>query len=179
MATSGERQEDVTKAAEQAMSARTDADRVRSSTASEINARIDREIEERVRSYVSRSQAEITRRIGELDREWDMERLLETNASALAFAGLALGIVHSRKWLIVPGIVLPFLFQHAVQGWCPPVPILRRLGVRTRKEIDREKYALKALRGDFEGVSSGPSPAKNRQRTGRFKQQGYKVEEKR
>ena len=155
MATSGERQEDVTKAAEQAMSARTDADRVRSSTASEINARTRREIEERVRSYVSRSQAEITRRIGELDREWDMERLLETNASALAFAGLALGVVHSRKWLIVTGIVLPFLFQHAVQGWCPPVPILRRLGVRTRKEIDREKYALKALRGDFEGISSG------------------------
>jgi hypothetical protein len=28
------------------------------------------------------------------------------------------------------------------------------IGVRTRKEIDREKYALKALRGDFKGVST-------------------------
>ena len=30
-----------------------------------------------------------------------------------------------------------------------PVPVLRRLGVRTREEIDRELYALKALVGNF------------------------------
>jgi hypothetical protein len=63
-------------------------------------------------------------------------------------------MTRSRKWLIVPSIVLPFLFQHAMQGWCPPVPLFRRLGVRTREEIDREKYALKALRGDFEEIDS-------------------------
>jgi hypothetical protein len=40
--------------------------------------------------------------------------------------------------------------MHAVQGWCPPVPVLRRLGFRTASEIDHERYALKALRGDFE-----------------------------
>ena len=43
-----------------------------------------------------------------------------------------------------------FLFQHAVQGWCPPIPILRRLGFRTSYEIEEERAALKALRGDFE-----------------------------
>ncbi len=37
----------------------------------------------------------------------------------------------------------------AVQEWCPPVPVFRRLGVRTCQEIDEEKYALKILRGDF------------------------------
>ena len=132
------------------------ADRVRANTSEEINRRIDHEIEERVREYAKRSGSDITRRIEELDREWDMERLLETNASAIAFTGLALGLTHSKKWLIVPGIVLPFLFQHAVQGWCPPVPLFRRLGVRTREEIDREKYALKVLRGDFEQVKSLP-----------------------
>lgn len=132
------------------------ADRVRANTSEEINRRIDQQIEDRVREYAKRSRSDITRRIGELDREWDMERLLETNASAIAFTGLALGLTHSKKWLIVPGIVLPFLFQHAVQGWCPPVPIFRRLGVRTREEIDRERYALKVLRGDFERVQSLP-----------------------
>ena len=91
-------------------------------------------------------------------RERDMERLLETNASAIAFTGLALGLTDSKKWLIVPGIVLPFLFQHAVQGWCPPVPVFRRLGVRTREEIDRERYALKVLRGDFEKVNRYREP---------------------
>ena len=132
------------------------ADRVRANTSEEINRRIDREIDARVREYAGRNPDDITRRIGELDREWDMERLLETNASTVAFAGLLLGVTHSKKWLIVPGIVLPFLFQHAVQGWCPPVPVLRRLSVRTRKEIDREKYALKVLRGDFDNADSLP-----------------------
>jgi hypothetical protein len=132
------------------------ADRVRANTSEEINRQIDHQLEARVREYAQRSPDDITRRIEELDREWDMERLLETNASALAFTGLVLSLTHSKRWLIVPGIVLPFLFQHAVQGWCPPVPIFRRLGVRTRKEIDREKYALKVLRGDFDKANSLP-----------------------
>lgn len=127
-------------------------------TSEDINRQIDRDIDVRVREYATRSHAEITRRIDELDREWDMERLLETNASAVAFTGLLLGVTHSKKWLIVPGIVLPFLFQHAVQGWCPPVPIFRRLGVRTREEIDREKYALKVLRGDFTEAGNSTAP---------------------
>jgi hypothetical protein len=133
------------------------ADRVRANTSEEINRRLDRELAARVRGYEEKSSGEISSRIDELDREWDMERWLETNASAIAFTGLVLGVTHSKKWLFLPGIVLPFLFQHAVQGWCPPVPVLRRLGVRTREEIDREKYALKVLRGDFE--QSGPSPS--------------------
>jgi hypothetical protein len=132
------------------------ADRVRANTSEEINRQLDRERDARVRSYEKRSPTEITQRIDELDREWDMERLLETNAAAIAFTGLALGITHSKKWLIIPGIVLPFLFQHAIQGWCPPIPLFRRLGVRTREEIDREKYALKVLRGDFDKSESLP-----------------------
>lgn len=135
-------------------------DRVRANTAEEINRRLDLEAEERVRRYAQRAPGEITRRITDLDREWDIERLLEMNASALAFTGLVLGVTRNKKWLLVPGIVLPFLFQHAVQGWCPPIPLLRRLGIRTREEIDREKYALKVLRGDFQQTEPFPSAEK-------------------
>ena len=84
--------------------------------------------------------------------------MLETNAAALALTGLVLGAVRGRRWLLLPGLVLPFLLQHALQGWCPPIEIIRRLGVRTRREIDREKVALKALRGDFGLVSGGSTP---------------------
>ena len=84
------------------------------------------------------------RRIGALDREWDVERVLEVNASTLALSGLVLGVTVNKKWLLVPGVVLSFLLQHGLQGWCPPLPLLRRLGILTRGEIDREKYALKA-----------------------------------
>ena len=60
-----------------------------------------------------------------------------------------------RRFYLLPAAVAGFLLQHAVQGWCPPVPVFRRLGFRTAAEIDEERYALKALRGDFRGVSAG------------------------
>jgi hypothetical protein len=138
-------------------------DRVRSNTSQSVNNQIDQEIADRVRQYAGKTPGQISERIGELEREWDVERLLELNASTLAFGGLIMGVLHNRKWLVIPGIVLPFLFQHAVQGWCPPLPALRRLGVRTREEIDREKYALKALRGDFEDAT-GPHQAERASR---------------
>jgi len=94
----------------------------------------------------------IDRRLCELDREWDIERLLEMNAAALAFIGIVLGTVGDRRWLRLSAAVTVFLFQHAIQGWCPPIPILRRLGVRTSREIEVERIALKALRGDFDDV---------------------------
>lgn len=133
-------------------------DRVRENTPAEINARIDAETEASVREYAARRLPEITERIAELDREWDVERVLETNASALALAGLTLGVIRDRRWLIVPGIVLPFLLQHAIQGWCPPIEVIRRLRFRTRKEIDLERLALKAVRGDFGLIQGGSAP---------------------
>ncbi|HKR79742.1 MAG TPA: hypothetical protein VJR69_08555 [Nitrospira sp.] len=42
---------------------------------------------------------------------------------------------------------------HAFEGWCPPVNLFRRLGVRTQREIDEERYALKLRRGDLAVVS--------------------------
>jgi hypothetical protein len=125
-------------------------DRVRNHTAQHVNDSIDRKIEESVRFYSTQTREAISQRIGELESEWDIERWLQMNASTIAFTGVVLSQVHSRKWLLLTGTVLPFLFLHAVQGWCPPIPLMRRLNIRTRDEIDREKFALKALRGDFD-----------------------------
>ena len=123
----------------------TSGDRVRHSTAPEVNREIDRQTISNIRRYANSSDETIHSRIEELDREWDIERTLEVNASTLALSGLLLGVTVNRKWLVLPGVVLSFLLQHGLQGWCPPLPILRRTGVRTRGEIDQEKYELKAL----------------------------------
>lgn len=131
--------------------------RVPAHTAEHINQRIQREIEQRVHSYHS-NRHDIPARLEELDAEWDIERAIEANASVLAFAGVAMAAGGDRRWLVLPGLVTAFLFQHAVQGWCPPVPILRRLGFRTSHEIEQERQALKALRGDFERVPNAPDP---------------------
>ena len=139
------------------------ADRVRRSTPEHINRQIDRDTDASIASLSSRSRAAIEQRMAELDREWDVERLLEVNASTLALTGLVLGVTVNRKWLLLPGIVLPFLLQHGLQGWCPPVPILRRLGVRTQSEIERERCALKAIRGDFTDVAAAATSGRDAQ----------------
>lgn len=117
-------------------------DRVRNATDKTINQRIDEITNSHIQFYCNRPVWEIKQRITVLEQEWDIERVLEVNASALALTGLVLGATVNKKWLALPAVVLPFLLQHALQGWCPPLPILRKMGVRTRDEIDREKYAL-------------------------------------
>lgn len=97
--------------------------------------------------------AVITQHIEELDRAWEVERVLEANASSLILLSLGLSHLHCRKWLWLAAAVPSFLLQHAIQGRCPPMIVMRRLGVRTRKEIDAERTALKALRGDFADLS--------------------------
>ena len=131
--------------------------RVRRNTAESINRRIDDQIERNVR-YFSVHKGEIDRRLDELDQEWDIERMIECNASALALTGSVLAVTHDRRFLMLPMAVAGFLLQHAIQGWCPPIPILRRFGFRTADEINRERYALKALRGDFDSIGDKKTP---------------------
>jgi hypothetical protein len=109
-------------------------------------------------AYFAAHPDEIDRRLRELDSEWDVERALETGSSSLTLTGLVLGTVGSRKWLLLSLAVQGFFMQHALQGWCPPLPVFRRLGFRTQYEIERERYALKAIRGDF-GSPADPADA--------------------
>ncbi len=125
------------------------ATRVQENTPRHINEEIRRRTEESVARHALSGREAIDRRIAELDREWDIERCLEANAAGISLAGLLLYLSGSRAWILVPVAVSAFLLQHALQGWCPPVEVFRRLGIRTRKEIESERNALKALRGDY------------------------------
>lgn len=127
-------------------------DRVREQTAPPVRQRIDEQTHETILRYADAEIAIIDARIAELDHEWDIERVLALNASGFIALGLALGLRVDRRFLLLPAAVLAFFVQHQLQGWCPPVPLLRRLGFRTAREIAREKFALKALRGDFDEI---------------------------
>ena len=135
--------------------------RVERHTAPEVN----QAIRERANAHILRLEraapGEIPARLAQLDREWDVERVLQTNASVLVLTGLALGIGVDRRFLLLPAAVFSFFAQHALQGWCPPIPVLRRLGIRTMREIERERYALKALRGDFDAVPRADQASAN------------------
>lgn len=131
--------------------------RVAQHTDKEINARIRRQTEANVAYFGKGGSLAIGERLRELDREWDVERLLEANAATIALTGLCLGSLVNRRWFVLPAVVAGFLLQHAIQGWCPPIPVFRRLGMRTQTEIEQERYALKAIRGDFKTIQSNGS----------------------
>lgn len=136
----------------------TTRNRVPAHTSEHVNERIRRDEENRVRRLAA-DPAAMELRLAELDAEWDVERAIELNASVLAFAGTLLGAFVSPYWLILPALVTTFLFQHALQGWCPPIPVLRRFGFRTVYEIERERQALKAIRGDYAIVTQASDKA--------------------
>ena len=132
-------------------------DHVKNATPSSINAEIENKMWNRVAELSNADHRRITTRINQLEKEWDVERYLGVNMGALALSGIFMTrMTKNIKWLALPSAVLGFFMQHSIQGWCPPLPFLRMLGIRTRKEIEQEKYALKFIRGDFENVDNLP-----------------------
>lgn len=129
------------------------AHRVSDHTCSAVNAEIRRQTDHSVKQCAAAGPEAIRKRLRDLDEEWDIERCLETLAPSLTLTGLFLSAFVSRKWLVLPAVIQGFFLQHVLQGWCPPIEVLRRLGVRTSEEINEERYALKALRGDFRQAS--------------------------
>lgn len=124
---------------------------------------VNRAIRERTDAALLRLEdgapAAVEARLAELSREPDVERVIQLNAGTVSTMGVLLAAVLDRRFLLLPAAVFGFLAQHAWQGWCPPLPLLRRLGVRTVREIERERQALKALRGDYDRVPAPGSAA--------------------
>lgn len=139
--------------------AQSNKERVRKSTTQKQNAKVDQRTRSNIEYYRNLPPCEITHRINELHREWDIERVLEVNAASIALSSILLGTFTNKKWFFLTGAVAGFLLQHGVQGWCPPLPLLRAMGYRTRQEIDEEIYALKTIRGDFNTISPHSQPA--------------------
>ena len=81
--------------------------RVALNTAPAVNRRIARRTETNVAYHASHPQR-IDQRLAELDREWDIERLLEANAATVAFTGVALAAFVGRRWLALPAVVSAF-----------------------------------------------------------------------
>ncbi|HEY0067293.1 MAG TPA: hypothetical protein VGB46_08020 [Flavisolibacter sp.] len=99
-------------------------------------------------------QDDVAGRMAEIDREWDREQAVELGSAVLALAGTALGLLVNRRWFALTALAAAFLAQHSIQRSSPLGEAFRKLGFRSRRDIDRERYALKAQRGDFNGRPS-------------------------
>tara|TARA_R110000787_G_scaffold206039_1_gene316267 strand:+ start:1686 stop:2162 length:477 start_codon:yes stop_codon:yes gene_type:complete len=128
------------------------AKRVAAHTQPDINLRIEQQTRASIEFYREQSIDVISQRLQQLDEEWDTERVLQTNFSLFSSLGVLLTARVHRRWAWLALGVPTFMVQHALQGWCPPLAVLRRMGVRTAREIDEERFALKAIRGDFDDL---------------------------
>lgn len=132
--------------------------RVERNPEAEIDRRIRFDTEARVAMIGRQEPHAVAERLRALDREWDVERALQASASTLALLGSALALADDRRWAAVPALAGVFQLQQMLQGWCPAVPLLRRLGFRRRDEIDDERMALRALPFGDSRQESGSTP---------------------
>jgi hypothetical protein len=134
-----------------------DRDRVRHHTAAAVVRCIDDETREQLEQYEAADAKSIATRLEALDRQWDTDRAIGLEASTMGLVGVALATLVRREFLAVPAMVGAGLVLHALTGRYPLMPVFRRLGLRTSREIARERYALKALRGDFAALTAQSS----------------------
>ena len=94
------------------------------------------------------SPAALVARLDKLDREWTVDRAVMLSFGITGALSALLAMRELRRtgrvgpFGVLFATQLGFLINHAVRGWCPPLPILRRLGFRTGHEISEERVAL-------------------------------------
>jgi len=107
------------------------------------------DIEQHLTRIAEGGPAAIDERLGELDREWTSGRMAKATTGALILAGLPLAVFVSPWFAVVPAagglLLVQYLFAH--RNWLGGA--FARMGYRSGVEIDKERFALKALRGDF------------------------------
>ncbi len=131
-------------------------DMIRENSPAEINKAIDQQTLELLERYKDAAPGEIQTRLDVLDESWDLECYVEMFGAGVTLAGIALASRYRRLWF-VPAISSALVFAHAMPVWDPLTPFFRLFGVWSRQEIEREKFALKILRGDFERLETDRS----------------------
>jgi hypothetical protein len=128
--------------------------RVENNTADSLERRFDEQLESNINKYAGAGVEEIDQRLRELDSEWNIERIIEIEAPTMIGLGAVLGATVSRSWFALSAMAASMVILHNMQGWYPMLPLFRRLGIRTQNEIEQERSALRALRGDYRAYQS-------------------------
>ena len=90
-------------------------------------------------NYYYQHRDAIGQRLMELDDEWDIERIIEFKTAAWAVIGVTLGITRSKFWLLIALGAGALLAGQALQGNSPLIPVFRKMGFRTKAEVEKEK----------------------------------------
>lgn len=122
-------------------------DGIRKHTSAIVNQKIDRATQASLdRRY--ESPENIRARLAELEREWNVDRALMLNFAVIAGSAALLAMRSVKRrgsiggWGVLFFTQIGFLANHAIRRWCPPLPVFRRLGFRSEREIDAERAGL-------------------------------------
>lgn len=100
----------------------------------------------------------IENRLRQLQVETSIEQIFELHDAANVAAGVLLTIATGKKkWLALPVLVAAVQAVQALYGVRFGTSLLHTYGFRNKAEIEKEKYALKALRGDFQYMMEVPN----------------------
>ena len=124
-----------------------------------------------VARYASASPLLLDQRLQELSREWWAERICTAGLAAATLGAMVPVAALGSAWLALPGVLMAMLLLQTVFAWSPIMPLVRLAGYRTACEIWNERYALKALRGDFHRLESVTTP-RDREDLSRFEGEG-------
>jgi hypothetical protein len=107
-------------------------------------------LEQRLACLADAGQQAIAERLEAIEREWSAGRMTKATIGVVVIVGLALtALLRNPWWLILPTLggflLLQYLFDRS--SWLGAM--FGKMGYRSGAEIDQEKFALKAIRGDF------------------------------
>lgn len=91
----------------------------------------------------------IDERLCEIEREWSAGRMTKAVLGLLILLGITMTALLGPWCLILPVVCGLFLMQYVFGRGSWLATLCHQIGFRTGAEIDHEKFALKALRGDF------------------------------
>ncbi len=102
-------------------------------------------------NHYYKNKTHIDDRLRQLEKETSVEQIFELHDAANVTAGVLLSLITgNKKWLILPILIAAVQSVQALKKVRLGTVLLRNYGFRSKDEIDKEKYALKALRGDFQ-----------------------------
>ncbi len=106
-------------------------------------------LENRLACLADAGPQAITERLNQIDKEWSAGRMTKATIGLFIVAGLGLTALSNPWWLILPAFGGVFLLQYLFTNRSWLGATFREVGYRSGAEIDEERFALKALRGDF------------------------------
>lgn len=131
----------------------TTTERVRNNTAPAQREQFEQQLRRNIAHYMTADKHQIDQRLAELDREWNVERMIEVEAPIMIGLGALLGLTRSPKWFGLSVFAAGMVIVHNTQGWYPLLRIFQRMGIRSQQHIEEERSALRVLRNDHQAYT--------------------------